>query len=154
MTKTIKQKFFAGLSVLFILTAYPALAQIDASTTGLSASGGAAGFGQTATDLPIVIGQIIAALVGLLGILLAIYMIYGGVLWLTAAGDTDKVAKAQHIITNTVIGILIVLVSFTTTTFIINYLGLASRGQLIQQPEASIETINRLSITNSYDTNI
>ncbi len=145
MTRTTKQKFFAGLSARFILTAYPALAQLDAINTGLSDSGVAAGFGPAPPDLPIVIGQLIAALVGLLGILLAIYLIYGGVLWLTAAGDTDKVTKAKHIITNTVIGILIVLVSFTTTTFIINTLGKAAKGTLIKQKKSSsINILNKL----------
>ncbi|MBT6253678.1 hypothetical protein HOI83_00375 [Candidatus Uhrbacteria bacterium] len=137
MTRTTKQKFFAGLSVLYIFAATPAFAQINATNTGLSASGGAAGFGTTPADLPVVIGQVIAALVGLLGILLAIYLIYGGVLWLTAAGDPDKVTKAKHIISNTVIGILIVLVSFAATTFIINTLGQASRGELIQADQAA-----------------
>lgn len=126
MTRTTKVTILTSLSVILAVSAFPALAVIDASTTGLSASGAAAGFGTTPVPLPIVIGQLVQAFVGLLGILLAIYMFYGGFLWMTANGAPDSVKKAQHIIANTVIGILIVLIAFSATTFVINTLGNAT----------------------------
>ncbi|NQV11780.1 hypothetical protein HQ524_00300 [Candidatus Uhrbacteria bacterium] len=131
MTRTTKQIFTASLSVILVSAAIPVLAVLDATTTGLSASGIAAGLGATPTPLPVIIGQLIAGFIGLLGVLLAVYMVYGGFLWLTASGDPDRVKKAQHIISNTVIGILIVLVAFSAATFVITQLGKASGGTLV-----------------------
>lgn len=46
------------------------------------------------------------------GILLLLYLVLGGVTWLTSAGDKEGLEKAKKTLTNAVIGISILAVSF------------------------------------------
>lgn len=46
------------------------------------------------------------------GILLLLYLVYGGITWLTSAGDKEGLEKAKKTLTNAVIGIAILAVSF------------------------------------------
>ncbi len=112
---------FLALSVL-IVRAIPGNAQIDAASTGLQSSAQTAGYGATPVDVPVVIGRIINIGIGILGLLLFLYIIYGGFLWMTAAGDSGKIEKAQGMIFNAVIGVLVVLSAYAIANFIINQL--------------------------------
>lgn len=51
-------------------------------------------------------------ILGFVGLIAVIMMIYGGFVLLTAAGDTDATSKAKNIILFAVIGIIIILFSF------------------------------------------
>lgn len=46
------------------------------------------------------------------GILLLLYLVSGGITWLTSAGDKEGLEKAKKTLTNAVIGISILAVSF------------------------------------------
>lgn len=46
------------------------------------------------------------------GMLLLAYLIYGGMTWLTSAGDKEGLERAKKTLTNAVIGISILAVSF------------------------------------------
>lgn len=52
---------------------------------------------------------------GLLGTLFLAYTIYGGVLWMTSAGNEDKVKKAKSIIFNGTIGLMLILSAYGLT---------------------------------------
>jgi hypothetical protein len=67
----------------------------------------------------IVAGRIINALLGLAGMLLVIYLVYGGFRWMTAAGDTGSVDQAKRSIRNAIIGIIIALGSYAISTFVV-----------------------------------
>ena len=47
-----------------------------------------------------------------LGMIAVIMVIYGGVLYVTAAGNDDQVGKAKNVIMYAVAGILVILISF------------------------------------------
>lgn len=49
-------------------------------------------------------------------------VIYGGILYMTAKGDPEKVKTAWGVIRNAVVGLAIVLASYTITVFILNAL--------------------------------
>jgi len=55
-----------------------------------------------------------------IGVLFLILTIYGGINWMTAGGNEQKVEKAKTIIINAIIGLLIVLSAYTITSFIGN----------------------------------
>lgn len=59
---------------------------------------------------------------GFLGLVAVAFLIYAGVLMVTAGGDEDQVGKARKIITYAVIGIVIILLSWTIVTFVTNAL--------------------------------
>jgi hypothetical protein len=74
------------------------------------------------TDIRVVVARIIRAVLGLLGLLTVILMIYGGFLIMTSAGSEEKVAQGKKVLINTSIGLAIILSAFTITQFIINAL--------------------------------
>lgn len=47
-----------------------------------------------------------------LGLIATLMVIYGGILYVTAAGDTEKVDKGKKVISYALIGIIIILLSF------------------------------------------
>lgn len=85
--------------------------------------GTAAGVGNAAeADLPTVIGNIVNVALGFIGILLLIYILWAGFLWMTAGGSEDNVKKAQTMIKNAIIGLLIVIAAFAISNFVLGSL--------------------------------
>lgn len=63
---------------------------------------------------------IIKYLITFLGIIAVAIILYGGFVWMTAAGNDDRVGKAKSIIIAGVIGLVIVIAAFAIVTFVIN----------------------------------
>jgi uncharacterized membrane protein len=80
----------------------------------------------TATPLPVVIGNVIKIVLGLLGIILVVLMVYAGFLWMTAGGDSEKVDEAKAIIKNAIIGIIITFLAYAITGYVIDAITRAS----------------------------
>ncbi len=81
---------------------------------------GATGVG--ATDLPTLIGRIINAVLGILGLLLLIYLLYGGFLWMTSGGDEEGVKKAKIMIRNAIVGLVVIMAAVAISNFVISAL--------------------------------
>ncbi len=73
-------------------------------------------------DIRVVIVRIINIALGFLGILVVLLMLYGGFTWMTAGGDEKKIETAKKIITNAVIGLIIIILSFAISSFILRRL--------------------------------
>ena len=54
-----------------------------------------------------------------LGILALSLVLYAGFLWMTSAGNEEKIDKAKGILKNAVIGLIIIMSSWGIVTFII-----------------------------------
>lgn len=75
-----------------------------------------------------IVAQVIAVFFGLLGIIFVALMVYGGFQWMTAAGNPDQVKKAQKLMLDAVVGVLILMaasfisywVLYTISTKIVN----------------------------------
>lgn len=78
--------------------------------------------GLSSTNPVIVVTRIIQIFLGFLGFIAVILIIYAGFLWMTSAGDADKVKKAKDILKNAFIGLVIILSSVGIVTFILNLL--------------------------------
>lgn len=63
-------------------------------------------------SLRVMIRNFLNFFLGFLGLLAVIMVIYGGVLYVTAAGEQEKVDKGKKIIMYAVVGIVIILLSF------------------------------------------
>ncbi len=85
-----------------------------------------AGLGGDASSLTTTIGSLIAVLLGFLGVIFLILIIYAGLLWMTAAGNEDNVKKAKSILLNSVIGLVILLSAYAISSFVIDQLGTAT----------------------------
>ncbi|OGY43661.1 MAG: hypothetical protein A3B89_04465 [Candidatus Buchananbacteria bacterium RIFCSPHIGHO2_02_FULL_40_13] len=73
--------------------------------------------GDTIYDLT---GKIIQALLGFIGVLFIILIIYGGFMWMTAGGDSSKIQKAKDIIIKATIGLVIIMSSYAIVYTIID----------------------------------
>ncbi len=69
------------------------------------------------------IGSIIQIVLSFLGVIFVILIIYGGFMWMTAGGKEQQVESAKKIITNSVIGIAIVMLAYAITWFVLFKLG-------------------------------
>lgn len=86
------------------------------------------GAGLPQTSLPILIARIIRAVLGVLGIVTVLLVIYAGFMYMGAKGDPTKVDKAKKIITNAVIGLVIIFSSYSIASYILGKLLAAAFG--------------------------
>jgi len=117
MKKRIRVLFIVFAFLGLFLTVNLVVAQnfgTDEVATGLE--GSLAG----AEDPRIIIGRFIQFALGFLGILVVLLIMYAGFLWMTSGGDEEKIRRAKKILTNSVIGLIIILSSWGLTTFILN----------------------------------
>jgi len=63
--------------------------------------------------------DLIGLLMTFLGIIAVVIMLYGGFMWMTAAGNDDRVSTAKKIITAGVIGLIIILAAFLIVNFVV-----------------------------------
>lgn len=68
------------------------------------------------------VAGIMQAVLGLVGLILVIIIAYSGILWMTARGNDEQVERARKYISNSIIGLIIVLFAYTITTFVIQQL--------------------------------
>src|SRR3989339_876844 len=74
------------------------------------------------TDPRIIIANIIRVLLGFLGIIAVLLIMYAGWLWTTSAGDDSKINKAKQTLTAAIVGLIIILMSFAIVSFILSRL--------------------------------
>jgi len=70
-------------------------------------------------DAETYLGLVLKGLFGFLAVLFFILIIYGGVTWMTAAGNEHKAEQAKKIIIAATIGIAVILTSYLITVLII-----------------------------------
>lgn len=87
--------------------------QLDRAGTEVYGSADAGNFND-------VLGSIIAALLGFLGVIFLVLIIYAGFLWMTAGGNTDQVKKARSLLINSAIGLLITVSAYAIAGFVLD----------------------------------
>jgi hypothetical protein len=94
------------------VAALPARAQLTiedfSSTLGL----GTADLKQSAINIL----QFVLTLMGLIAVTV---IIYGGIVWMTAAGNEQRVDKAKKIITSAAIGLIVIILSWAIVIFVV-----------------------------------
>jgi len=70
----------------------------------------------------IAVAKIISIVLGFLGVIFLVLMIYAGFTWMTAAGSEEKINQAKKTMAAAVIGVAIVLVAYAITVFVIDSL--------------------------------
>lgn len=128
--------FIAGLAIVLLPICMPIAVQAQGDF-GLKQTVDSVNKGQaqpiynTKDSSPgVLIGKIIASLLEFVGVIFFLLMIYAGVIWMTAQGDTEKVAEAKNTIKAAIIGMVVVGGAYAITSFVL-------RNASGQQPEAS-----------------
>jgi len=70
--------------------------------------------------LPNIITGIINIIMGVLGVIVVLIILWGGFIWMTAGGETDKVEKAKKMIYSGIIGLIIIISSYAIASFVLN----------------------------------
>lgn len=133
LTKTNKEKTKFFTAVFFLLLAVSFLfnlpsagaAGISGDTKNISsylreiAISPEVGLGGTPTTIPTMIGRILYGLLGLLGVLCLLLIIYAGIKWMLAEGAEETIAESKAIIKTAIIGVIIIMGSYALTYFVI-----------------------------------
>lgn len=130
------KKIFFGLIFLFLITPAFVLAEVKCDAVGLNCT--AEGNFSNA-DVSVFVGNIIKAMLALLGVIVLIFMVYGGYLWMMSGGNDQMVKKSKDILINAVIGLVIVLAAYAITTFVVSriYSAANSSGTATQGSDAN-----------------
>jgi hypothetical protein len=106
-------------TIIVLLLSFPGIALAQGGA--LDRARGVAGAGgiTTTTHLPELVGNIINSVIAMLGVVMVVLIVYAGFLYLTAAGDDDKVGHAKKILINSVIGLALVFTAYAITSFVI-----------------------------------
>jgi hypothetical protein len=107
--------FRVTAAVVIALSPSLALAQVNLSDLSIHLVPGG--------NLVDILGRLVGIALLWGGILAFIFILYGGFLYLTAGGDSAKTASATKTITNAVIGIVVIALSYALVQFVINQAG-------------------------------
>jgi hypothetical protein len=106
----------------FVLLVFPAIVNAQAPQPTLNDWGydkleGKVNLGQR--PLEDTIGGVINVILGFLGILTTLIILWGGFKWMTSYGDSTKVEEAKKLIQSGIIGLVIVLVSYAASRYVV-----------------------------------
>lgn len=73
-------------------------------------------------DIRATIFAIINVILGFLGIIAVIIILYGGFMWMTSQGNEDKTGQARKLILAGVVGLIIILASLAISRFVVEQL--------------------------------
>lgn len=110
-----------ALMVLALVSCSLALFSFVANAAGIQAEGpsSVAALTNNETSLKGLILTIVDYFLGFLGLLAVIMVIYGGVTYVSSAGNDEAVGKAKKIIMYALIGIVIIMLSFVAVNAIL-----------------------------------
>ncbi|MBI4121964.1 MAG: hypothetical protein HY461_01395 [Parcubacteria group bacterium] len=111
--------FLASLIWAVSLVAIPAVVGAQTDIFGIN-YGASTGLPQQ--DPRETVANIIKIALSFLGIVAVVIVLWGGVLWMTAAGNDDKVAQAKKVLFSGLIGLIIILSAFAITRFVTDQL--------------------------------
>ena len=128
--KTITRAIIGLLLVALAKTIFGAILSAMGTKTQVGAGGEMA-----------VVMHAINWVIGVSGVVCAIFIVVGGFGYMTSAGDPSKVQKAKKTILYAIIGLIIVALSFVITNFVITRLANGQKGGNSSLPNSSIIAI-------------
>lgn len=123
-----KKIFFVFIMLFLLFKGTEAMAGSAGSTDSGSDTGSAASVKITnplgSIDSPQkLIGQIINAVLGIIGSLALVMFIYGGFTWMMASGNQTKVTKGKDILLWATVGLIIIFSSYALVKFVLTNIG-------------------------------
>lgn len=111
-----------AVSILFLAPS------VVAEDYGLGATAGAAELTKYGDSVPKIAGNVIGTLLSMISVLFFVLVLYGGILWMTARGNSEQTGKALNTILAATIGIIIVMGAYALTNFVFQLGGSAGAG--------------------------
>ncbi len=88
--------------------------------------------GLSGQDIRISVVKVINVLLGLLGLVFVVLILYAGFMWMTSAGNTEKVDTAKKILGASIIGLVIIMTAYSITRFVLINLSEVTNNQAYQ----------------------
>ncbi len=120
----IKKYLILFFTLVFLFLGIAVWAQPDiglGAAQGIAQQGGLSVEGVKDTTLSETVGRYINFLLGFTGAIFLVLMMYAGYLWMFGGGNEDNIAKAKKIFPSSVIGMGIILLSYSITALIMNF---------------------------------
>ncbi len=73
-------------------------------------------------DVPTLIARIIKGILGIVGSISLLMFIYGGITWMTAGGNEEKVKKAKSTISSAVLGLVVIFGAYSVLNLVFEIL--------------------------------
>lgn len=119
----LRHTIFVGLAAGLLLVSPVKASLADTANKQIKATGQSAGLvgktGQTA-DPRVAAAELIQMLLQLLGIIFVCLVVLAGFWLITAKGDEGKIEKAHNTIQAAIVGLIIILISYSITRFVGN----------------------------------
>ncbi|MFA5926701.1 MAG: hypothetical protein WCT32_05670 [Patescibacteria group bacterium] len=97
-----------------------------------AAETGTAGLKLNLTGSSTTLDELVVQIAGWIGVIAGVlaffYLVYSGILYLTAGGNAEQTKKAQQGIINAVIGIIIIILAYTIVSAVSKGFGSATEG--------------------------
>ena len=130
---------FIGLAI--VMSANVIMGAIRIALVGSSGNIGNCATGGGCVDAGSMVTNLIQWVVGMAGIVAAIFVVYGGISYTTSSGDPSKLQKAKQIILYALIGLVICALAEIITAFVSSTIRDANRNAFINQTTISKEVI-------------
>lgn len=112
-------------AVAGLLAAAPVFA--DLTTTVNSGLSYATIVGWGTQDLRTTIMIVINIIMGFLGIIAVIIVLYGGFKWMTAMGNEEQVGEAKKMIIAGIVGLAVIFLAYAIASFVVQQLAIATK---------------------------
>lgn len=124
-----KKAFFSSLFLFvfsfFLVSGMLTIASADETLDGLNKTAGQIGaFKDSISDtsaknfIQTRAGQIVGVVLSFVGVVFLVLTIYAGIMWMTAAGNSQQVDKAKGMLINSIIGLVIIFAAYAITAFV------------------------------------
>jgi hypothetical protein len=94
-----------------------------------------------ATDFGDLVTAVLSFVMVIAALLVFIYLIWGGIQWITSGGDKSKTEEARNKITAAVVGLIVLAASYAILLIALNFLGFSDLNDVFQRtrtiPEAA-----------------
>jgi len=120
MNNILKQVIFLILLVVILVLPYFVFAQ-NPALEGLERIQPDSGYAEADSEnnFATIAGTIVGGFLSILGIIFISLMIYGGLNWMMASGDEEKLTRAKNTIRRAIIGVVIVIGSYAIWNFVL-----------------------------------
>ncbi len=117
MTK--RMYLISGLIISFLVCGISSYVFAD-SNYGLDDTAKEAGLMGAGSNLPTVLGTVIGAGLSMISVVFFVLIVYGGIMYMTARGDSSRTEKGVSTIIAATVGIVIVMGAYALTNFVFN----------------------------------
>ncbi len=115
-------KKFSLILIFLAVIASLILANHALADVTLKGAGPAANIPSGETGVATIVGNIIKGVLGFAGAVMLLLFIYGGILWLTSAGSSEKIERGKNTLVWAIIGFIVMIGSYVATDFVITAL--------------------------------